>query len=139
MKWIFGLLVATIVFFSCENPVDNYPKQLVGYWVVSSAFRDAQETKLLAEVFFEFDSTQRMLTNLPNTAEGYTEFSLQKEKIVQKAEPPIVYNIVSLTDTSLVLALEMSNTPFEIRLKKASPPSILDIIQTVPQDSTLPQ
>ncbi len=137
MKWYFGLLIATIVIFSCENPVDNYPKQLKGYWAVTSAFRDAQETKLLAEVFFEFDSTNRMLTNLPHTAEGYTEFSLQKEKIIQKAEPPIVYNIVSLTDTSLVLSLEVSNTPFEIHLKKATPPSILDIIQEVPQDSTL--
>lgn len=119
--WLFIAMFSCLL-SSCGTDAEKFKNAVPGYWIVEQAFRDQNETQLLSGVFFQFGDDGKMLTNLPNTAEGMTDFELIGEIITQKAATPIQYNIKGISDTSLVLAMVISNTPFEIHLKKSSAP-----------------
>lgn len=116
------LAIFACISISCGSDTEKTRKLIPGYWTMGSAFRDSRETTLLNDVYFQFDSAGTMVTNLPNTAEGSTGFELKDNIIVQKANSPIEYNIVAITDSTLVLALKIRNTPFEFHLKKTPLP-----------------
>ena len=124
MKPFFWLLTALLPIFciSCENDSLKHKANVTGYWKVDKAFRDKRETMLLADVFFQFGGDGKMFTNLPNTSEDTTGYEMKDGIITQKTPVPIQYNIVDVTDTTLLLTIEMNNTPFEIHLKKTTPP-----------------
>ncbi len=107
---------------SCESDAGKNKPLIYGYWAMEKAFRDSKETTLLNDVYFRFDSTGTMATNLPNTAEGSTEYELKDNLILQKAPNPIEYSIIAVTDSTLMLALNIRETPFEFHLKKTTPP-----------------
>ncbi len=125
MKRFFGLGMAifSCLIVSCDSDTEKTKAFIPGYWAMESAFRDTRETTLLNDVYFQFEAGGTMVTNLPNTAEAPTVFELKDNIIVQKTDSPIKYNIVSITDSTLVLALNIRNTPFEFHLKKTSPPA----------------
>lgn len=131
MKGSFWLIGAIFSFLcvSCENNAVKNKTKVVGYWSVGKALRDKRETRLLADVFFQFSPDGKMLTNLPNTIDVSTDFTVTDDKIVQNAPTPITYNIQDMTDSTMILSVEMNNTPFEIHLFKSTPPL------TVPLDS----
>ena len=118
--WLFGAIFSFLG-VSCENDSD-IKANITGYWSVKSAFRDKRETRLLADVFFQFGADGKMLTNLPNTSDIATDYELKDHKITQKATSAITYDIQDLSDTTMVLIMEMNNTPFEIHLEKTNPP-----------------
>jgi hypothetical protein len=126
MKGPFGPVVAIIsslIFFvSCKTDTPKSYPTVTGYWVVASALRDTRETRLLADVFFLFEPDGKMFTNLPNTAETTTDYEVKEDKIIQQSTPIAVYNILSKSDTTMTLNLEINNTAFEIHLKKTTPP-----------------
>lgn len=113
--------VISLLFFSCGTTTIQNKGQLNGYWKVMSALRDKRETKLLADVFFEFGEAG-MRTNLPITSDGFAEYDISNNQILQKTNPPIHYSVVELTDSIMVMTMEMNNTPFELRLKKGLAP-----------------
>jgi hypothetical protein len=124
MKGYFWLLGAifSLLCTSCEDDVVKNKGSVVGYWSVKKAYRDKRETRLLADVYFQFSATGKMFTNLPNTAEDSTDYELKDAKIIQKTEVPITYAIQEMSDSVMILVLEMNNTPFEIHLNKTTPP-----------------
>lgn len=107
---------------SCTNDAPPSKPILVGYWSMEKALRDSRETNLLDAVFFQFEANGTMFTNLPNTSDAPTEFELNDNIIVQKTADKVQYNILSITDTTLVLAFNRRNTPFEFHLKKTAAP-----------------
>ena len=120
--WLLGAIFSLFC-VSCGN--DTFDKtKITGYWSVEKALRDKRETRLLADVFFQFGEDGKMLTNLPNTTEAATDFEVTDNKIIQKTTSPIAYNILSISDSTMVLGLEMNNTQFEIQLQKTTQPSI---------------
>jgi hypothetical protein len=132
MKGSFWLIGAIFSFLcvSCENNAVKNKTKVIGYWSVGKALRDKRETRLLADVFFQFGADGKMLTNLPNTTETLTDFTVTDDKIVQNAATPITYSIQDVTDSTMILAVEMNNTPFEIYLLKTTAPVPVD---TLPQ------
>ncbi len=119
--WLIGAIFS-FLYVSCDNEAVKNKARVTGYWSVGKAFRDNRETRLLADVFFQFGTDGKMLTNLPNTSDVSTEFELTNNKITQKTLTPITYNILHISDSAMVLVLEMNNTPFEIHLNKTTPP-----------------
>ena len=120
--WLFGAIFSFLC-VACEN--DHVPSKdtVTGYWSVGKAFRDKRETRLLAEVFFQFGADGKMFTNLPNTSDNPTDFDLKGMQLTQNAPTPITYQIQDFSDSTLVLSMEMNNTPFEIHLNKTTPPA----------------
>lgn len=116
------LAIFSCLLVSCESDTVNIKAMVPGYWVMETAYRDSRETTLLNDVFFQFEAAGTMVTNLPNTAEVPTKFELNDNVIVQKTANPIEYNIIGITDSTLVLALNIRNTPFEFHLKKTPAP-----------------
>lgn len=122
-------LAAALLFVACENTSPTNQASLLGRWEMAEAFRNQKATQLLAGVYFDFGADGKMNTNLPTTAEGATPYSVEKGKITQKTIQPIVYHIAKLSETELVLEVELRNVPFELRLRRA--------VETPPLD-TLP-
>jgi hypothetical protein len=116
--WLFSAILSCTC-LACENDVALNKSNITGYWVVGKALRDKHETRLLADVFFQFGTDGKMFTNLPNTADVATDFEVKANQIIQKTVTPIVYAVQDFSDSTLVLALEMNNTPFEIYLIKS--------------------
>ena len=137
MKGSFWLFSAIFSFFfvSCEGDTAKSKPQITGYWSVEKAFRDSRATSLLNDVFFRFGADGKMFTNLPNTSIDPAPFEMNEGSLVQKTEPPILYNILEITDSTLVLTFKVQNTPFEFHLKKTHPPQPSELLPNNQIDS----
>ena len=116
--------------------VDDNPKKtftIEGRWELVKGFRNQKETETLQGVFFQFGGDGKMTTNLPVGAETLTGYELKKNEIYQNSPQPVVYQIQSVTDTTVVLTMEMRGVLFEMQLQKAPP-----IAEPAPQDSLSP-
>lgn len=122
MKGSFWLLSAifSLSLYSCEDDAVKTKANVAGYWSVEKAYRDKRQTSLLGDVFFQFHEDGKMLTNLPNTSEVPTDYEVKGDQLIQKTSPNIVYKIHAISDSTMVLSLEMNNTPFEIHLHKSA-------------------
>lgn len=122
------LSVAVLTTVACEDPTEKNRAAIIGHWELTKALRNQRETGLLADIFFDFEPNGQMLTNLPIAPEPTsTGYELTGEEIVQKLPQPITYRIQSLSDSVLVLSMEMRSIPFELQLRRAEKPEpILD-------------
>lgn len=68
-----------------------------------------------------------MTTNLPVGTEAPVGYELNQNEILQKSPQPVVYRIKTLTDSSLVLTMEMRGMLFEMQMRRA--------VEPAPQDS----
>lgn len=82
-------------------------------------FRNERETEMLAGVFFFFGADGKMQTNLPVGAELPTEFDVKKNEILQKSPQPVTYSIQSVSDSTLVLTMEMRGVSFKLEMQRA--------------------
>ncbi|GAB4494051.1 MAG: hypothetical protein OHK0019_19370 [Saprospiraceae bacterium] len=129
LRPLFPLLL--FVFLACGNESEKIQTAAItGRWELSRGFRNQKETETLQGVFFQFGTDGKMTTNLPVGADSPTDFELKKNEIHQKSPQPVVYKIQSVTDSTLVLAMEMRGVQFEMHLIKALPST-----ETLPQDS----
>lgn len=113
------------VFFStqaCENDTSATRDAILGRWELDKGFRNERETEMLAGVFFLFGDDGKMQTNLPVGAEDPTEFDIKKNEILQKSPQPLTYSIQSVTDSTLVLTMEMRGVSFKLELQRAAEP-----------------
>jgi len=62
-----------------------------------------------------------MQTNLPVGSEEPVPYVVREQTIEQKSAQPIRYQIVRLTDSVLVLQMEMLGVQFEMDLRKQAP------------------
>lgn len=104
-----------------RRPIRKIKASVPGYWAVETAFRDKQETQLLKGVFFQFNPDGTMSTNLPNITAENTGYEVKNNIIIQSGNNPMQYEVIGEPDSTLVLSMVISNTPFELHLKKESP------------------
>lgn len=119
-----------LLLIACDDDSGKIQASIHGRWELVKGFRNQKETETLQGVFFHFDPDGKMITNLPTGADAPTDYELNKNEIHQKSPQPVVYKIQSVTDSTLVLAMEMRGILFEMQLQKAHPPA-----ETAPQDS----
>jgi hypothetical protein len=108
---------------SCEGDNEKTRASLLGRWELVKGFRNQKETETLQGVFFQFGADGKMTTNLPVGTSAPTEYELRQNQIVQKSPQEVVYSIRSLTDSSLVLTMEMRGVLFEMQMLRARPPA----------------
>ncbi len=128
---LFTLCFTSIVLLSaCGDDNVGTQASILGRWELTKGFRNKKETETLSGVYFQFGSDGKMQTNLPLGAEIPTDYELKKNEIHQKSPQAVTYVIQSLTDSTLVLTMEMRGMTFEMQLTKAPPPE-----EPIPQDS----
>ncbi len=119
----FLLLFGACMFMGCGDNNKKTQASILGRWELSKGFRNKIETGTLAGVFFQFGEDGKMMTNLPLGADVPTDYELKKNEIHQKSPQEVVYNIMSVTDSMLVLTMEMRGVEFELHLQRAPEPA----------------
>ena len=122
--------VSVILLAACDDDTSATQASIAGRWELTKGFRNQKETETLSGVFFQFGTDGKMSTNLPVGADAPTVYELRRNEIHQKSPQAVTYFIQNVTDTTLVLALEMRGMQFEMHLKKA-----VANMEPPPQDS----
>lgn len=123
------LWVCAFVLFAlgaCTSSGVNRPESLSGYWIVTKAYRDKVETRLLADVFFLFNGDGTMRSNLPYSGDTPSTYTISGDQLVQQGNTSVSYDIVHHTDSTLVLGFDTNNTRFELHLALSEQPGILN-------------
>lgn len=116
----FLILLGILSFTYCKNEQANAAELIVGQWSLQEATRDGEPTPLLKDLYFHFTGDGNMETNLP-VAPGQASYLLEGKKITQKGESgEIAYTIQSISDSVLIIATELQDTPFRFMLKRNS-------------------
>lgn len=129
----FVLLCVSMALFciSCEGETNTNRAGLEGRWEITKGFRNQNPTETLSGTYFQFNADGKMITNLPVGPEDLVDFELHDKTIRQKSSPPIEYTIASLTDTALVLNMELRGMQFEMQFKRVIPPPVpIDTLDT---------
>jgi hypothetical protein len=132
---LFSLLTgaALLCGSGCENDsAKQAAPSITGRWMLTQALRNQRETETLRGTYFEFMPDGRMQTNLPIGAESPTPYTIEDGAIRQQSTPPVVYRIVSSSDSTLELATELRGLPFVMRFRRAlegeADPSVPDTL-----------
>ena len=115
------LALPLLTFFSCEDDSAQTAaqNQLVGRWELVEAYRNNQLTPSLENLYFEFTETDSMRTNLNNGRTETVPYEVKEEQIVPEGSSlEAIYQIVSLTDSSLELSTNIGRFPFRFILRK---------------------
>jgi hypothetical protein len=114
--------VALFVFLAscnmCNRGTGDTRSTLLGRWEIARASRNGKATETLAGVYFEFNANGKMLTNLPVGPETPVDYEVTEKALVQKGDPPLTYAIESLSDSSLMLNVEIRGMQFEMQLQR---------------------
>ena len=119
------LLVASclLLLLACDDDNEKTRASLLGRWELAKGFRNQKETETLQGVFFQFGADGKMTTNLPVGADAPTEYDLKQNEILQKSPQAVTYCIQSMTDSPLVLTMEMRGMLFEMQRQRAVLPT----------------
>ncbi|MFM8373923.1 MAG: hypothetical protein ACKOCO_16200 [Bacteroidota bacterium] len=129
IKLLRVLVCASVVITlgACASSGVNGSDSISGYWIVTKAYRDKVETRLLADVFFLFNGDGTMRSNLPYSGNGPAAYTISGDQLVQQGNSPVIYDIIRHTDSTLVLGFDTNNTRFELHLVLTEQPGILNI------------
>lgn len=119
------------VVLSCDNDTKTNSIALAGRWEIVKGYRNQQETHTLDGTYFRFGNDGKMQTNLPIGPEEPMDYTVNHNEIRQKSTPPIKYTILNLTDSSLVLNLELRGMQFEMHFRRA--------LEEAPQEEVVPE
>ncbi|MEQ8703195.1 MAG: hypothetical protein RIC19_04715 [Phaeodactylibacter sp.] len=112
-----GLMLLAV---SCADEPENIQELLPGRWELQQATRNGEPTRSLADLYFEFDATGIMRTNLP-VAKGESSYLISGQAIEQNQDGNVIaYTVSSITDSTLVLQTELRDTPFQFQLLRAT-------------------
>ena len=107
----------------CQNEDEQIRQMLTGRWELSRAFRNDRATETLKGTYFVFSAAGKMETNLPVGADAPATFTIRKDKIIEQQSPQkIKYLIKEISDTALVLGLELRGIRFDMFLKRTKNP-----------------
>jgi hypothetical protein len=92
--------------------------QLHGRWVISEGWRDNQPTETLDGLYFLFDSTGTMQTNMPLGEETPVPFSIKADQLTQQYGPrrEVIYQVVEQTDSTLSMTTRSQNIQLTMKL-----------------------
>lgn len=94
--------------------------QLIGKWELQEAYRNGSPAASLEDLFFEFEETGQMSTNILG-ATAQSDYHFDGQKIVQAAGESgmeVAYEVEGITDTSLVLRTSLRRYDFKFDLRK---------------------
>ena len=127
---------SVLLVLSCEDETKNNNLALIGRWEIVRGLRNQRPTETLSGTYFRFGDDGKMQTNLPIGPEEPMEYTLSRNEIRQKSTPPVKYMIQSITDSTLVLDLELRGMQFEMHFRRAQEPPIRPV-QSLPGQDTL--
>lgn len=87
-------------------------------WLLEKGFRNEKETDSLAGLYFDFDTSGEVTTNLNGQDERLT-YKLEGEDIIELAGMEGVFlNIIELSETKLILQTDIQGYTFKFVLLK---------------------
>jgi len=116
------LLIFSLLLGACINepPADKVDKKelLEGRWEIIQALRDEQPTETLSGAYLEFRPGDKMVSNLAGTEE--VRYELNDNTITQvEGRNPLSFGIQSISDSLLVLQMDIRGSGFQLTLQKA--------------------
>jgi len=120
MRYLLILGFSLLFLLSCNSDETDQGPSLTGRWEIESAQRNGRPTESLDELYFEFTEQGGFGTNIGGApAEG--EFTREDDNILSKGvQPELVYEIESITDSTLELKSRYGNYRFEFSLRRAA-------------------
>jgi hypothetical protein len=93
---------------------------LVGRWELEQALRNGSPTESLTDLYFEFTSDGKLMTNIAGLPEEGT-YELKKEQLLQRnTQIDADYTIEEIADSNLVLSTDLRGYAFRFLFKKAN-------------------
>jgi hypothetical protein len=116
---ILGCLgISSFFMLSCVNK-EAIIRNLSHKWILETGFRNDKETASLSGLYFHFDDSGEVITNLNGQDERLT-YSLIGEDIIEMlGSAEIFMNIVELSDSSLILQTNLEGYTFKFKMAKA--------------------
>jgi hypothetical protein len=115
----FFTLICLLSFFiqGCHNK-EAILNNLSHRWLLDKGFRNEKETDSLAGLYFDFNTSGEVTTNLNGQDERLT-YKLDGEDIIELAGTEGVFlNIIELSETKLVLQTDIQGYTFKFVLLK---------------------
>ena len=115
----FFTLICLLSFFiqGCHNK-EAILNNLSHRWLLDKGFRNEKETDSLAGLYFDFDTSGEVTTNLNGQDEILT-YKLDGEDIIELAGTEGVFlNIIELSETKLILQTDIQGYMFKFVLLK---------------------
>ena len=115
----FFTLICLLSFFiqGCHNK-EAILNNLSHRWLLEKGFRNEKETDSLAGLYFDFDTSGEVTTNLNGQDERLT-YKLDGEDIIELAGTEGVFlNIIELSETKLILQTDIQGYTFKFVLLK---------------------
>ena len=115
----FFTLICLLSFFiqGCHNK-EAILNNLSHRWLLEKGFRNEKETDSLAGLYFDFDTSGEVTTNLNGQDERLT-YKLDGEDIIELAGTEGVFlNIIELSETKLILQTDIQGYMFKFVLLK---------------------
>ena len=122
--WVLFLL---IIMGACTSEA-GLEEKLEGKWLVVGATRNDRETETLRDAFFEFSGDSILTTNILR-AERAFPIEIKNNKVLQTGPIDITYDIVSVTEDTLIMEAIINTYSFSFR-------SIRDTSTQVTMDSS---
>ena len=91
---------------------------LIGKWDLREAKRNGEVTETLSGMFFEFRAPDTLINNMLGGYSVY-QFVFDDQKISQTGSFETVYDVLSFSDTSLVISTYIQGHTFNFDLKPA--------------------
>ncbi len=113
------ILICILSFFiqGCHNKEAIF-NNLSHRWLLEKGFRNEKETDSLAGLYFDFDTSGEVTTNLNGQDERLT-YKLDGEDIIELAGTEGVFlNIIELSETKLILQPDIQGYTFKFVLLK---------------------
>ena len=111
------------LFTACQDEKKDTPTfdgdQLIGRWEIIEAYRNGKKTETLTDTFYEFDRSGKLSTNLtPSATKEEYDYKFDGSEIKQAGGLETVYQVENLTDSLLVLSMNINKFPFRLTLGK---------------------
>lgn len=91
-----------------------------GHWDVYTAYRNKKITETLTEGYFEFDEENKMVFNLTGNPEQTKYIVVDTLIQIREGSMDFDASVDKVEDSTMVLSMELSNTPFTIIFKQAN-------------------
>lgn len=107
----YTVLSILLVLYSCAED-RNLHQELKGKWHIVEAIRNGKPTSTLQDAYFDFISDTSMVSNILRIDTEFL-YSIEGNRIIQKGDPHIEYQIVKLDTDTLKLKAKINEFMFE--------------------------
>ena len=116
-RFLFTIILSSFFIQSCHNK-EAIIQNLSHRWAIEKGFRNEKETDSLAGLYFDFNTSGEVTTNL-NGQDERLSFKLDGEDIIALTGTEVVFlNIMELSETKLVVQTDIQGYTFKFVLLK---------------------